>query len=160
MTEKYVCSICEKEYNNLDDYLKCVSTCGTKLKKEQEAEIAKKYAEEVNAAINKVKSAKDYYEQQLKEFKEKYPNEYKLNFGKHTCSCNSHTCNCKNESDSIKQDTEKESFKDISFSYVDDGKDKPKLSARVNGVKVDDDSINKLFDDPDTRYIAKMLGII
>ena len=77
MTEKYVCGICGKSYTDLDEYLDCVSKCGEKFKKERE----NKRLEEINAAINGVKQAKIYYEQKLKEFKEKYPEEYDMNFG-------------------------------------------------------------------------------
>ena len=163
MTEKYVCSICEKGYDNLTSYMACVSKCGEKILQEQKEAEQKKYLEEVNAYLNKIKAAEKYLKEVQDEFKKKFPKEFELNFGKNVCSCDSHTCNCKSESDLTNPNPnpkEKERFKDISLSYVDNGKDKPKLSAKVNGVKVDDDSINKLFDDPDTRYIAKLLGII
>ena len=156
MNKKYVCGICEKEHVDLVQYMKCVSTCGEKLKKEQEEIELKKRAEELNIAISKVKAARSYYEQQLNEFKEKYPEEYELNFGKHVCSCDD-SCSCKSESDLTQPE---EQFKDISISYVDNGKDKPQLSAKVNGTKVDENSLSKLFKDPDTQYIARMLGIL
>lgn len=71
---KYKCSICGKEYSNLDNYLKCVSNCVETKKKSNER------LNEINAALNGVKQAKLYYEQKLKEFKENYPDEYKINF--------------------------------------------------------------------------------
>lgn len=164
MNEKvYTCGICEKEHIRLEDYLKCVYMCGEKLKKEQEEIELKKRAEELNIAISKVKAAKAYYEQQLNDFKEKYPEEYELNFGKtHECSCDKDTCNCKNDSDlaKAKDEIENDKIDSISISYVDNGKDKPQLSAKVNGAKVDENSLSKLFKDPDTQYIARMLGIL
>ena len=74
---KFVCGICGKTINDLDEYVAHVKECGTKLKAEKD----QKSLAELNAAINKVKTAKTYYEQCLQEFKEKYPNEYELNFG-------------------------------------------------------------------------------
>lgn len=74
---KFVCGICGKTINDLDEYVAHVKECGAKLKAEKD----QKALAELNAAINKVKAAKTYYEQCLQEFKEKYPNEYELNFG-------------------------------------------------------------------------------
>ena len=76
--KKYTCGICGKEHTYLDDYLKCVANCGEAIKLEEN----KKRMEEMNIEINRVKQAKKYYEEQLANFKEKYPEEYKLNFGK------------------------------------------------------------------------------
>ena len=148
MNEKYVCGICGTEYNTLDLYLDCVSQCGEKLKKEREEAENKKRLEELNAALNGVKQAKEYYEQRLEEFKEKYPEEYKLNFASEGCHGD---CKCKSN--------EKDSPKKIEVKMTNDGKES-KIDAKVNGKKVDDDYIKKLFDDPETRYFAKMLGLI
>lgn len=156
MKKEYVCSICGNDYNDLDVYLKCVSTCGAKLKKEQEE--AKKRAEELNAALNRVKQAKTYYEQQLKDFKERYPEEYKLNFSDNNCkgTC-SGTCSCGNNDDLNKN--QKEPLEYLTFTYTDDGKGNPKMSASINGEKVDSNTISNLFNDPEMNHIAKMLGL-
>ena len=152
MNKKYVCSICGKEYDNLTAYMACVSKCGEIILQEQKEAEQKKRLEEVNAYLNRIKEAEKYLADIKKEFKNKFPEEYELNFPKKE-SCK---CNCHSESDLTKPE---EQFKDISISYVDNGKDKPQLSAKVNGEKVDENSLSKLFKDPDTQYIARMLGI-
>lgn len=88
MDKKYNCSICGKVLNDLDSYLDHVAKCGEKTKKDMEAEKNKKYLAEVNVALSKVKAAKDYYNECLKDFKEKYPKEYELNFGVKTDKSN------------------------------------------------------------------------
>lgn len=151
MKEKYVCDLCGKTHYELDEYVKCVVECGEKLKKLEEEEKNKKYLEDLNAAINGVKQAKDYYEQKLDEFKAKYPKEYELNFASEGCHGD---CKCKSN--------EKESSpKKIEVKMTNDGK-KSKINTYINGKKldVDDDSIKKLFEDPNTRYLAKLWGII
>lgn len=142
--KRYTCGICGKEHIGLDAYLECVTKCGEKLKKEREDEKAKKYLEEVNVALNGVKQAKIYYEQKLKEFKERYPEEYKLNFeGIAT-----------NEKNASKTES-------VEFSYKDDGKGKPKISAKVNGEEIKEkDILSKLESDPDVKFIAELLGIL
>ena len=79
--KEYVCGICGTSYYDLDSYMKCVTKCGSELKAQKEAEEKQKRMEEVNAALNKVKQAKAYYEEQMALFEEKYPEEYKMNFG-------------------------------------------------------------------------------
>ena len=153
--KNFVCSICGKEYDNLTSYMSCVSKCGEKILQEQKEAEQKKYLEEINNHISKIKAAEKYLKEVQDEFKKKFPKEFEMNFGKNVCSCGD-SCNCKSESDLTKPDTE-ERFKNIAISYVDNGKDKPQLSARVNGVKVADDSISKLLKNPDTTYLAKML---
>ena len=149
--KNYVCGICGSEYESLDAYLECVAKCGETLKAEQKAEAEKKRLEEVNAAINRVKEAKKYYEEQLAKFKKEYPTEYELNFGKTESVC-PHDCK-----GNIEPETKAET---IELTYEDNGKDKPKLSAKVNGKRVDEKTLDNLFSDPDTRYIAKMLGLL
>lgn len=91
--KNYICGICGKEHIELDSYLKCVAKCGEVIKEEEN----KKRMNEINAAINRVKQAKVYYEEQLASFKEKYPEEYELNFGKSVIKPNyTHTCYPKN----------------------------------------------------------------
>ena len=75
-TNEFKCSICGQVMDNLDDYVTHVKECVDREKAEQ----SRKYLEEVNAAIKKVKTAKSYYEKCLNEFKYKYPKEYELNF--------------------------------------------------------------------------------
>lgn len=147
--KNYVCGICGKEYFDLDAYMKCVSKCGENAKATLKAEAEKARLEKLNADLNKVKEAKKYYEEQLAWFKSEYPEEYKFNFGGHTCKCSK----SKDTKSDIKTET-------IELSYEDNGKDKPKMTAKVNGKDVDNKTLENLFDDPDCRYIAKMLGLI
>lgn len=199
---KYICSICGKGYNDLSLYLNCVRDCGyeleKKLKKEKEEAAkreaeSKKCAEEVNAALNGIKQAKAYYEQKLNEFKEKYPEEYVMNFGndelndvygnrhdedydpcadydgcwsdncggckEDDCECRIDHC-CKGDGNCPDVIKDKNNVKAIEFSYTNNGKDKPNLSAKVNGVKVDDDHFDELLKDPSVYHIAKILGIL
>lgn len=170
--KKYVCSICGKDYNDLENYVDCVTKCSEQIKENEKKEKEKKRLEELNAALNRVKEAKKYFEQQLNEFKEKYPEEYELNFveekdvcdDKKTCggTCggckDTNTCNDINDwlNDFLKDDeTKKSNFLEI--TYKNDGNGKPVFSAAINGKKVDDDSIKKLFEDPDAQYLAQML---
>ena len=148
MNEKYVCGICGTEYTVLNLYLDCVSQCGEKAKKEREEAENKKRLNELNIALHDVKQAKEYYEQRLEEFKEKYPEEYELNFASEGCHGD---CKCKSN--------EKDSPKKIEVKMTNDGKES-KIDAKVNGEKVNDDSIKKLFDDPQIKYLSRMLGLI
>lgn len=142
MKENFVCSICGASHNDLDTYLKCVSKCGANLKAKKAAEEKQKRLEKVNAALNRVKEAKKYYEEQLEKFEKEYPEEYKLNFGKNTCRCKDSDKNTKSET--------------VELSYKNNGKDEPKVNAKVNGEDV---SINRLLSDPYCKYIAKMLRL-
>ena len=149
MQGKFICSICRKNYNDLHNYINCVTSCyEKKLKEEKEAENAKKL-EEINALISKVKAAEKYLIEVKAEFKEKYPEEYELNFGKKD-----------NYDDKIIKPGKTAGLGRIGnaeLTYAKNGNDKPKITAKVNGKDV---STEKLFDDPDTRYIAKMLGLL
>ncbi len=177
---KFVCSICGKTHYDLTEYVDCVTKCSEKIKKEQKEAEEKKRLEEVNAAINRVKQAESYFKQQLDEFKEKYPEEYKFNFedvkeekdcgcdDKKTCggTCggckDTNTCNdCDNDwlNDFLNDDeTKKSDF--LKITYKNDGNGKPEFSASINGKKVSDDALEKLFEDPDARYLAKLIEIL
>ena len=159
----FICGICGIKHTDLDSYLKCVAKCGETLKAEQKAEAEKERLIQMNAALNRVKEAKKYLEEQLAKFEKEYPTEYKLNFGeKHKCSNNDNwydaknTCKC-SKSNNTKSDVKTET---IELSYEDNGKDKPKMTAKINGKDVDSKAIESLLDDPETKYIAKMLGLI
>ena len=146
----FVCGICSKEHNNLSDYMACVAHCGAQVKAAQKVEEEKKRLEKMNVALNRIKEAKKYYEEQLEKFKKEYPEEYKLNFGeKHNCS--NGTCKCSD----IKPKSET-----VELSYESDGKNKPKMTAKVNGKDVTDEALKSLLDDPETKFIAQLLGIV
>lgn len=156
---RYVCNLCGKYHFDLDAFLNCVSSCGEKMKKEIEEEKNKKRMEEINAALNGVQQAKKYYEDKLNEFKEKYPEEYKMNIGNYyTCSS---CCKCDEE----KEETETYTNEDIpdwlnvlEASYKSNGKDEPKVSMRLNGKEVQN-PLEKLLSDPSTKHIAELLGL-
>jgi hypothetical protein len=176
MKDKYVCSICGESHYNLEEYVNCVTRCSKQLKEYEEKEKEKKRLEELNAALNRVKEAKSYFEQQLNDFKEKYPEEYELNFAEETDSCcddkktcggtcggckDTNTCNDQNAwlDEFLKDDeTKKGSFLEI--TYKNDGKKTPEIHAAINGKKVDEDSLKKLFEDPDAQYLAQMLKVL
>lgn len=139
MMKNYICAICGTEHYDLDSYLKCVAKCGEEIK----AKDKQKRIEEVNAALNRVKQAKEYYEEQLKQFNEKYPEEYELNFGLN-----------KKKVTVDKTEPKTESVK-VSYSKKND--EDPEIRARVNGKDV---SPKELFTDPDVKYLAELLGII
>ena len=147
MEKNYICAICKKQHDSLDAYLTCVSKCGEKIKAEQKAEAEKERLAKINADLNKIKEAKKHYEEQLAKFEKEYPAEYKLNFGDVKGVCPS---DCKGVASDIKPET-------IKVLYEKKNNEDPKIRAKVNGKDV---SAEKLFDDPDCRYIAKMLGLI
>lgn len=150
MNEKrYVCSLCGKQHHDLDAYINCVSTCGSKLKKEQEEAEKIKRMTEINAALNAVKQAKKYYEDKLEEFKTKYPEEYKTNFVKEETK--TYTPNYpKDFSDLMKNSNIFE------LSYERNGDNEPTLTAKVNGNEVKDDALKTLSAMP---YVAKLLNL-
>ena len=173
MKDKFVCSICGKTHYDLGEYVNCVTRCSEQLKKYEEQEKEKKRLEELNAALNRVKQAKAYFEQQLNEFKDKYPEEYRLNFAfdydteecDKTCddSANDDKCDTCDVCDGkCLYETNKETDENecISITYIDDGHNKPELSASINGKKVSDDALEKLFKDPDANHIARLIKIL
>lgn len=152
MERKYVCDLCKKTHTNLDDYLDCVFTCGEYLKQERKEKEQREYREKLYAEINKVKQAKKYYEEQLADFKAKYPKEYELNFATEGGSKDAVT--------KVMNTDLNDGFNKVSVRVTGNGKDKPVVDAKINGKKVDDDKLASLFDDPETRYFAKLLGIL
>lgn len=82
-----------------------------------------------------------------------------------SCSggCEGENCECRVEhgckGNGNCDDKEDNHSKSIEFSYENNGKDEPKLSAKVNGKNVDDDHIQELFVDPEVRHLARLLGI-
>ena len=77
--KKFTCSICGKEFNDVALYVSHVSKCAEEYKKKEAEDLQK-----LNEDLNRVKSAKAYYESQLEMFKENHPDAYKLNFGEKT----------------------------------------------------------------------------
>lgn len=149
MMKNYICGICGKEHYDLNDYMACVAKCGAEEKAKREAEKKQKYLEEVNVALNKVKQAKAYYEEQLKLFETKYPEEYKMNFGVRDTEKNADTKNDWDEFVSKLDNT------GTTVSYLDKGDGNPTI--KVNGEKI---TAKNLANDPETRWIAEMLGLV
>ena len=145
----YKCAICGNEYNGLDEYMECVKQCGAKLKEKEEAEKTQKRMEEINAALNRVKQAKTYFENQLAQFKEKYPVEYDLNFG-----------DKKKKVDTDKSEkVKKENYnpESVSISYKKKNDEDPDIHAKVNGKDV---ALEELLSDPDVKHLAEVLGFL
>lgn len=143
------CSICGTAHINIDDYLKCVKSCVSNKKKEIEEEKNKKHLEAVNKDLNAIKQAEKYFNELKDKFKKSYPEEYELNFGNHK-----YNCSCE------KEKTDVSTNKSIELSYERNGKEEPKMTAKVNGKQVGNDYIQKLFENPETKYIAQLLGIM
>jgi uncharacterized C2H2 Zn-finger protein len=78
----FKCSICGMEFTNVDEYVTHVSKCAEQYKEEE-----LKKAREVNNYIESIKSYEKLVNDCKKEFEEKYPNEYDMNFIEKTCSC-------------------------------------------------------------------------
>lgn len=149
MNKTYTCGICGQKFDDVWEYGAHVSKCVEKLKKKEEAEKAQKRMEEINAALNRVKEAKKYFEDQLVQFKEKYPAEYELNFGapngKKTV----------NNSEKVKK--ENYNPESVSISYEKKNDEEPDIHAKVNGRDVE---LDELFSDPDVKSLCKLLGIL
>ena len=151
MMKSYVCGICGTEHFDMDSYAKCVTTCTAETKAKLEAEAKQKRMEEVNAALNKVKQAKAYYEEQLALFETKYPEEYKMNFGARNTDKAKH-----DELNAwLEEFTSDKKPLMTTVSYEDKGDGKPTI--KVNGEKITD---KNLVNDPQTRWIAEMLGLV
>ena len=77
MNKTFKCSICGKEFGDVSNYVSHVSRCAEDYKKKEAENLQK-----LNEDLNRVKAAKAYYEELLAKFEKKYPEAYKLNFGK------------------------------------------------------------------------------
>ena len=77
------------------------------------------------------------------------------------CMCQEDCNECLFCSDKCEYSNNKDNkMESMEFSYESNGKDKPKLSAKVNGIKVDNDHIEELFKNPEVNYFARVLGIL
>jgi hypothetical protein len=142
--KNYTCAICGTEHFNLDSYLKCVAKCGETLRANNRAEEEKKKLEEVNNYLTQIKKAKIYYENLLVEFQMKYPEEYKMNFGKSITTDDDSKLTYDEDVDTWVKESGV-----FTFSYEDNGKDKPVIKA--NGKDI--------TNDPELNYIVKLLGL-
>lgn len=134
--KEYTCSICGRQYSELDKYIECVAECGKKIKEN-------KKNEEINAAFNRVRQAEKYFKEQKDSFKKKFPEAYEFTFGK---------------------DSAKETVSDVNsiyISYEKIGTNEPKTTVKVNGKGTSADKYKKtLFADPNVKYIAELLGVV
>ena len=157
--KEFVCSICGACYDNLTEYMNCVSACYEKAQKD-------KRTKEINAFIKDIKSLRQELEILEDEFCMKYPKEYELNFGEVTYNeaacgddCNEcpHCESCE-DSECACTDSLNDFLKSIEVSFVNNGKDK-KVDAKINGKKVDNDILKEISKDPEIGFLVKMLGI-
>jgi hypothetical protein len=81
--------MCGVEFTNVDEYVTHVSKCAEqyKVKEAKEKVEELKKAKEVNSYIVAIKSYENLVKAFKKEFEEKYPNEYDMNFKEKVCSC-------------------------------------------------------------------------
>ena len=153
---KYVCGICNSEYENLDGYLSCVNTCGKKLKEKEETEKRIK----IDAALNSVKQAKAYYEQKLSEFKAEYPEEYELNFGLKK-SYKKPIVDVTRAATKEEWKKEQEKLTDTKISSENNKSEPLKVFANINGKEAKgDDALKLLESNSDTRHLARLLGLL
>lgn len=138
----YTCGICGQNFDDVLDYAAHVSKCAERVKKNEEAKKAQKRMEEINAALNRVKEAKKYFEDQLDQFKEKYPEEYDLNFG---------------DKKKITVDKTEPKADSVKVLYSKRNDEEPQIRAKVNGKDVKPE---ELFADPDVKHLAELLGIL
>ena len=78
----FKCGICDKEFDEIEEYLTHVSNCAVK-KKEDESnnkEETLKKAKEVNEFVESIKKCESQLESLKDEFAKKYPKEYEMNF--------------------------------------------------------------------------------
>lgn len=149
--KEYVCNICGKVYYDVDSYFNCVNNCCKEVKENAK----QKRLEEINAALNKVKQAKAYYEEQLALFKTKYPEEYDYNFGTERTTC---VKDNDDVDDWLAEFCGEENPKGITISVENGNNGKPTIKA--NGKQVSDEFVKDLFSDPEMQYIGKMIGLI
>jgi uncharacterized C2H2 Zn-finger protein len=85
----FKCSICGMEFSNVDEYVTHISKCAEqyKVKESKKKEEELKKAREVNSYIETIQRWEKITNDCKKEFKEKYPNEYDMNFKEKSCSC-------------------------------------------------------------------------
>ena len=158
---KYFCNVCGGEYDNMDDYLACVTKC-------VQSEKSKEKLEKVNAYLDDIKKTESHLKEVMDKFKKEYPDEFYMNFGtqeceenvEHKCSCDDNGgCKCK-EKEETKE--EKESVKakprSMEFYYEKDGKNEPKMTAKVNGKEVDKEAMKDLYKDSDAQYLMRLFG--
>lgn len=161
--KKFVCSVCGKEHEDLTSYMNCVNFCAGNLLKEQER-IREEYLENMNAALNRVKSAEEYYKDQLRTFMNEYPDEYKKHFGSEKTSSEKDINNSNNKTDvpDVLNDFNwLDELNDIVFSSITDKDGSVKTNTMINGKDVDSDkALKKLKSNPETQHIAKLLDLI
>ena len=161
----YKCAICGKEYDDFMSYGKCVRSCvETKIKKDKEDEI-KKLVDGVKDALDTVNKSKEYLNYRLKEFKDKFPEEYNEYYPTlmpvNEDYCNDCCDDCEYKKENGCNEEGKENEEKSFFVEIDSSKGKPKIKATVNGKPVGEDVAMKLFSkNPEVMHIVKTLGIL
>lgn len=68
----YICNFCNKTYDNIDDYMKCVQKCGTEQKQRIEAEKKERLNKERDVRLAAVKEAEENYKNLRSKFIKDY----------------------------------------------------------------------------------------
>ena len=161
--KKFVCSVCGKEHEDLSKYIECVNFCAGNLLKEQDR-IREEYLEKMNAALNRVKSAEEYYKDQLRLFMNEYPDEYEKHFGSKPNDSSKNINNSRavvDTPDVLNDFNWLDGLNDIVFSSTTDKDGSVKTNTMINGKNVDSDkALKKLKSNPETQHIAKLLDLI
>lgn len=85
----FKCTICGKEFTNVDDYVAHVLKCAEQYKANEvkKKEESVKKAKEVNEYIENIKRYRTQLKSMEDEFAKKYPKEYEMNFSNESEKC-------------------------------------------------------------------------
>ena len=78
----FKCGICDKEFDDIEEYLTHVSNCAVKKNEDEtkKKEETLKKAREVNEFVENIKKCESQLKSMKDEFAKKYPKEYNMNF--------------------------------------------------------------------------------
>lgn len=137
MTTMYKCGLCGKKIETLDEYLRHTQLCV------KEQKIKEEDVQKMNDDLNRVKAAKEYFEQQLAEFKANHPIAYNLNFKEKTCNCNTCACEEEKQHEPVRK----------TLSFEKNGNE-----YKVNGKKMTEEELLKTSDDF-VQAVCQLLGL-
>lgn len=69
---KYTCGFCGKEYDNYNDYAKCVATCWEKKQEQDKKEREDKLAKQKQERINRISKLEKMYNAEINSFYDDY----------------------------------------------------------------------------------------
>ena len=157
--KNYVCNVCGSEYDNIDGYLACVTKCVESTKKKEKAK-------KVDAYLKDIIETEKHLNEVMKKFKKEFPDEFYLNFGtQEDCNCdNGGNCKCKesenkteNKDNKANKESTKEKHRSMEFYYEKDGKNEPKMTAKVDGKEVDDKLFKSVMKGTDVKDLMNWL---